>query len=134
MKMTMLVLALTTTAAVAQKQDRLPIAADTPRTVRVIPITPSFEQRWFGPAAADRWLSNQPPPSDRFIQQNAHTGLPEAVGVVPVPGNRLRHEPIREQVPVPKAKRLAEDTRPAQVTCLRHGMRTVYSGRSWRCR
>jgi hypothetical protein len=122
-----IILLLATTAAAAQKQDRLPDAADTPKVVRVIPITPTFEQRWFGPAAADRWLSNQPPPSDRFTQQNAPSALPEAVGIVPVPGNRLRHEPIVSQ-------RVASIRKPDQATCLRHKLRTVWTGQSWRCR
>jgi len=134
-------LAMAFSPALAQKADKLD--ADAPRVVRTIPITPSFEQRWFGPAAADRWISNQPPPSDRFapwppnqapVEQNAPTGLPEAVGIVPVAGNRLRHDPIRSQEPVPRATRLAADNRPAQATCLRHNMRTVWSGNSWRCK
>jgi len=130
--------------ALAQKADRYPDPdLDGPRVVRTIPITPSFNQRWFGPAAEDRWISNQPPPSDRFTPkqpnqpaeaQNASTGLPEAVGVVPVPGNRLRHDPIVAREPVPKAKTLAEDTRPAQVLCARHGLKTVWFGSSWRCK
>jgi hypothetical protein len=125
------------TPAAAQKGDRYPDPdLDGPRVVRTIPITPSFDQRWFGPAASDRWISNQPPPSDRFTpkEQNAPTGLPEATGVVPVPGNRLRHDPIRTQVALPKAKKLGEDDRPAQVLCIKNQMRTVWYGSSWRCR
>ena len=37
-------------------------------------------------------------------------------------------------VPAPRAKKLAEDTRPAQALCVRHNLRTVWSGESWRCR
>jgi len=151
-------LAMALTPALAQKTDRLP-DADTPKVVRTIPITPSFDQRWFGPAQADRWISDQPPPSDKFTPwppnqrveaQNRSTGLPEAVGVVPVPGNRLRHDPISPQraFPTPKAANDAVASalteaiaaskpsirRPDQATCLRHKLRTVWSGASWRCR
>jgi hypothetical protein len=137
-------LAMALSSATAQKADRYPDPdLDGPRVVRTIPITPSFDQRWYGPREADRWISNQPPPSDRFTPlatqqpaeaQNAPTGLPAAVGVVPVPGNRLRHDPIVTQAALPKAKTLGEDTRPAQVLCIKNNMRTVWYGSSWRCR
>ena len=128
-------LAMALSPALAQKTDRLPEDGG-PRTVRVIPITPSFDQRWFGPKPSDRWISNQPPPSDRFTPwppnqrvepQTQSTALPEAVGIVPVSGNRLRHDPIRTQ-------RQASIRKPDQATCLRHSLRTVWTGQSWRCR
>jgi hypothetical protein len=130
-----LAVTLLATPAVAQKADRLP-DTDGPKVVRTIPITPSFDQRWFGPKASDRWISNQPPPSDRFTPwppnqrvepANASTALPEAVGIVPVPGNRLRHDPPTRQTQVSIRK-------PDQATCLRHSLRTVWTGQSWRCR
>lgn len=129
MRLTTLIVVLTfvmsaLTLALAQKGDRLP-DPDTPKVVRTISITPSFDQRWFGPAASDRWLSNQPPPSDKFTpwpptqRVEAQTQPTTSLGA---------------PVPIPRAKKLAQDTRPAQVLCTRHGMRTVWQGQSWRCR
>ena len=141
---TSLNLILASASVQAQKADRYPDPdLDGPRVVRTIPIVPSFDQRWYGPRPADRWISNQTPPSDRFTpdatsaraaEQIAPTGLPEATGVVPVPGNRLRHDPIQSQVALPKAKTLGEDDRPVQVLCVKNNMRTVWYGTSWRCR
>ena len=113
---------------------------DAPRVVRTIPIARNgFDDRWFGPAAADRWLSNQPPPSDRFapevarqqaVTQNVSTALPEAVGIVPVPGNRLRHDPITA-TPRPKPRPSAE----VADVCTRHGKTKVFTGKyQWRCK
>jgi hypothetical protein len=145
MRIIILATLLLATPAVAQKADRYPDPdLDGPRVVRTIPIVRNgFDDRWFGPAQADRWISNQPPPSDRFTpdatsaraaEQIAPTGLSAATGIVPVPGNRLRHDPIRTQAALPKAKTLGEDTRPAQVLCIKNQMRTVWYGSSWRCR
>ena len=139
---TSLVMALS--PALAQKTDRYPDPdRDGPRVVRTIPIIPSFDQRWFGPREADRWISNQPPPSDRFtpgaigqpiqaqnapaVISGASTALPEAVGIVPGPGNRLRHDPLTSQ-------RTVSIRKPDQATCLRHNLKTVWTGQSWRCR
>ena len=58
-------LAMALTPALAQKTDRLP-DDDGPRVVRTIPITPTFEQRWFGPAAGGP-LDQQPAPAERSI-------------------------------------------------------------------
>jgi len=139
MRTVWLILALVATPAAAQtpKADKLDV--DAPRVVRTIPIVRNgFDDRWFGPAASDRWLSNQPPPSDRFapeaarqqaVTQNVSTALPEAVGIVPVPGNRLRHDPITA-TPRPKP-------RPVQVAdvCTRHGKTKVFTGKyQWRCK
>ena len=147
-------LAMALTPAMAQtKGDKLD--ADAPRVVRTVPITLSFDQRWFGPAQEDRWIRNQPPPSDRFtptatqqpaepenapaVISGARSALPEAVGIVPVPGNRLRHDPppvgahrSQEPVPQPKAKPLV--TAAAGDICTRHNLRKVWQGRTWRCR
>ena len=136
MRIIFLATLLLATPAIAQKADRHPDPdLDGPKVVRVIPITPSFDQRWFGPPQSDHWISHKPPPSDRFTPgvayrlvdpQNVSTALPAAVGIVPVPGNRLRHDPIRSQQ--------ASIRKPDQATCLRHNLRTVWSGQSWRCR
>jgi len=141
-------LAMALTPALAQKADKLD--ADAPRVVRTIPITPSFDQRWFGPAQEDRWIRNQPPPSDRFtpeatkqpagpenapaVVSGARSALPEAVGIVPVPGNRLRHDPIRSQEPVPQPKAKPLVTAAAGDVCTRHNLRKVWQGKTWRCR
>jgi len=150
-------LAMALSPALAQKADRYPDPdLDGPRVVRTIPIVPSFDQRWYGPRPGDRWISNQPPPSDRFtpratqqpveaqnapaVISGASSALPEAVGITPVPGNRLRHDPPQagaqavRQAAIPKAKTLGEDDRPAQVLCIKNNMRTVWHGSSWRCR
>ena len=63
------------------------------------------------------------------MAQNVSTALPEAVGIVPVPGNRLRHDPITA-TPRPKP-------RPVQVAdiCTRHGKTKVFTGKwQWRCK
>jgi len=117
-------LAMALTPALAQKTDRLPVN-DGPKVVRTIPITPSFDQRWFGPAASDRWLSNQPPPSDKF------TPWPPNQRVEP---QTQPTRPLGAPTAIPKAKKLAADTGSSQAICLKHGLRTVWQGRSWRCR
>ena len=134
-----LILALTSqVSAQTPKGDKLEV--DAPRVVRTIPITRSdFESRWYGPPPVGLWLGNQPPPSDRFtpdaarqqaVTQNRSTGLSEAVGIVPVPGNRLRHDPITA-TPKPRP-------RPVQVAdiCTRHNRVKVFTngGKSWRCK
>ena len=116
-------LAMALTPALAQKTDRLP-DTDGPKVVRTIPITPSFEQRWFGPAASDRWLSNQPPPSDRFTLDKPN---------VPVETkNAPAASAARTAAILPVAK--PSIRKPDQATCLRHSLRTVWTGQSWRCR
>ena len=61
MRKILLATLLLATPAIAQKADRHPDPdLDGPRVVRVIPITPSFDQRWFGPVASDRWISKRP--------------------------------------------------------------------------
>ena len=99
-----------------KREDRHPAYVAEPvesKTVRTIPISPThaFEERW----------APIPPPRS----QNAPTGLPAATGIVPVPGNRLRHDPIKAQ---PLARAAAADI------CTRHGLRKVWHGKSWRCR
>ena len=133
-----LILALTSqVSAQAPKADKLDV--DAPRVVRTIPITRNgFDDRWFGPPPSERWLSNQPPPSDRFtpeatrpppMAQNVSTALPEAVGIVPVPGNRLRHDPITATPkPRPRPVRVAD-------ICTKHGKTKVFTGKwQWRCK
>jgi len=122
--LTSLNLMLALSSVQAQKADRLP-DADTPKTVRIIPITPSFDQRWFGPAASDRWISNQPPSSDRFTLDKPNQ---------PVETQNAPVAPAARTAGIPQAKKLAEDTRPAQALCIKNNMRTVWHGASWRCR
>jgi len=122
---------LLSTAALAQpdtpkRQDRHPAYADEPPAVRVVPIERihTLEQRW---------EPVQPLPAVRARReaQNAPTALSMAVGIVPVPGNRLRHDPL------PRATRVAIAVAADRGSdlCARHNLRKVWvSAKRWRCR
>jgi hypothetical protein len=111
--------------AQAPKADKLDV--DAPRVVRTIPIAPhTFEGRWFGPPpASERWLSNQPPPSDRF----------EPVSYRPAEAENQSSPPLRGSVtPLPKVRPQHAVWRSTDDICAQHNKRKVWQGKSWRCR
>ena len=116
-------IAIGTTAAVAQPkiQDRHPamIEADRPLT---------FEERW---EPVRRMMLEQ---SFRHAAPRLRLGeAPTTAATTPLPAPPGSVEPIREK-PVRVVRLVQIGGGPAQATCLRHNMRTVYRGASWRCR
>jgi len=112
---TSLIMALT--SATAQKADRViddPIVPTKVRTITIGPDEPimPFKGRW-EPAGL---LLGAKPAEQPPVAQNAPAVIPRAL------------------VSLPQARRLSEDTRPAQVLCIKNKMRTVWHGRSWNCR
>lgn len=104
-------------AAMAQKADRILDDPIVPTMVRTIPIGPDepimpFKGRW-EPAGL---LLGAKPVEQPPVAQNAPAVRPRAL------------------VSLPRAKKLGEDDRPAQVLCIKNHMRTVWHGRSWNCR
>ena len=88
----------------------------------------SFDQRWFGPAQADRWISNQPPPSDRFTPQATQQ---------PAEAQNRAHgapRPRRRATAAGPSKARPLVTAAAGDICTRHNLRKVWQGRTWRCR
>jgi len=138
---TLLALATVGFAQPAKFSDRHPAITDPvdigPRTVKVERI---IIQRpdWAGPlpdtSFAGRW------PRGRFIEPDANQRgrpvvtsreEPEPFGV-----SMSLDEPTGFSAPLPRPRRVAEARPDAreQATCLRHRMRTVHYGRTWRCR
>lgn len=122
MRTALILLALTVSAA-AQKSDRLPIAdPDVPRVVRTIPIVPSeIERRW--PGGGQRWLSNRPPPSDRFEPEVRTVRVTE------------ENAPAVTPAPLPTPRPAAKVADRGTDLCARHGKTKVHINRyQWRCR
>jgi hypothetical protein len=122
MRLTTLIVVLTfvmsaLTLALAQKGDRLPDDPIEPKMVRTITIGADGQELPF----RGRW---EPVGALLAVKPS---GRPVTTQNVPAAS-------LGAHVPIPRARKLAQDTRPAQVLCTRHGMRTVWQGQSWRCR
>jgi hypothetical protein len=138
MRTALILLALTVSVAAQPTKfsDRHPALTDPvdigPRTVRVERIVIQRPE-WAGPPSdtfKGRWPSDIPPTTQGrpVVSQRAE---PEPFGV-----SMSLDEPTGFSAPLPRPRRVAEARPDAreQATCLRHRMRTVYYGRTWRCR
>jgi len=121
----MALLLLAAPAAAAEKiQDRHPAMVAQAKDTTVH----TFEERWapvrgllYRQQLGHEMLAPPPPPPLRAPPAMAAAPMPVAQ-----PADRLREQPVKTvRVTIRK---------PDRETCIRHGLRTVWSGASWRCR